>query len=212
MCITFLFIFGRMKKALTLFTIVLFTLQLQAQDQTIIERIQAEGTAITTFEGHVLKELRKKDTLLIQNGSMHYIAPDKVAALFEDDNYMIINGNRMSIDIGIFHGRFKLSRNKLMRSISLIFLYGIQGRCNDFIEESNYDMEISNEDGFYIIQFNAKKKHFLGLGYRCIIFKYDENDLRIREIVLIDYNNYIDTFTISNQTYGITINEDTFEQ
>lgn len=135
-----------------------------------------------------------------------------MAALFDDGDYMIINGNRISVDIGVFHGKFKLSRNKIMRSVSRIFLYGIQGRCKEFLEESRYTMETCQQDGVQIVQFTTKKKHFLGLGYRVVIFKYDLNDLLMRELVLIDYSDNIDTFTISEQRYNVTINEEKFAE
>ncbi len=200
-----------MKRALLILTITLLTLRLQAQDLDILDNIQAKGTAITSFEGRIEKELKRKDTTIVQHGNIHYISPDKMAALFDDGDYMIINGNRMSVDIGIFHGKFKLSRNKTMRSVSKIFLYGIQGRCKDFLEESRYTMETIQKDGLQIVQYTTKKKHFLGLGYRVVIFKYDLNDLLVRELVLIDYSNIIDSFVISEPQYDIPIDEKKFE-
>lgn len=200
-----------MKRALLILTITLLTLRLQAQDLDILDNIQTKGTAITSFEGRIEKELKRKDTTIVQHGNIHYISPDKMAALFDDGDYMIINGNRMSVDIGIFHGKFKLSRNKTMRSVSKIFLYGIQGRCKDFLEESRYTMETIQKDGLQIIQYTTKKKHFLGLGYRVVIFKYDLNDLLMRELVLIDYSNIIDSFVISEPQYDIPIDEKKFE-
>lgn len=200
-----------MKRAIFILTITLLTLRLQAQDLDILDNIQTKGTAITSFEGRIEKELKRKDTTIVQHGNIHYISPDKMAALFDDGDYMIINGNRMSVDIGIFHGKFKLSRNKTMRSVSKIFLYGIQGRCKDFLEESRYTMETIQKDGLQIIQYTTKKKHFLGLGYRVVIFKYDLNDLLMRELVLIDYSNIIDSFVISEPQYDIPIDEKKFE-
>ena len=200
-----------MKRAIFILTITLLTLRLQAQDLDILDNIQTKGTAITSFEGRIEKELKRKDTTLVQHGNIHYISPDKMAALFDDGDYMIINGNRMSVDIGIFHGKFKLSRNKTMRSVSKIFLYGIQGRCKDFLEESRYTMETIQKDGLQIVQYTTKKKHFLGLGYRVVIFKYDLNDLLVRELVLIDYSNIIDSFVISEPQYDIPIDEKKFE-
>ena len=200
-----------MKRAIFILTITLLTLRLQAQDLDILDNIQAKGTAITSFEGRIEKELKRKDTTIVQHGNIHYISPDKMAALFDDGDYMIINGNRMSVDIGIFHGKFKLSRNKTMRSVSKIFLYGIQGRCKDFLEESRYTMETIQKDGLQIVQYTTKKKHFLGLGYRVVIFKYDLNDLLMRELVLIDYSNIIDSFVISEPQYDIPIDEKKFE-
>lgn len=200
-----------MKRALLILTITLLTLRLQAQDLDILDNIQTKGTAITSFEGRIEKELKRKDTTIVQHGNIHYISPDKMAALFDDGDYMIINGNRMSVDIGIFHGKFKLSRNKTMRTVSKIFLYGIQGRCKDFLEESRYTMETIQKDGLQIVQYTTKKKHFLGLGYRVVIFKYDLNDLLVRELVLIDYSNIIDSFVISEPQYDIPIDEKKFE-
>ena len=200
-----------MKQTVILFLITLLALRLQAQATDILDSIQAKGTAITSFEGRLKKELIKKNDTLVQNGTIHYISPDKMAALFDDGDYMIINENRMNVDIGVFHGRFKLSRNKTMRSVSRIFLYAIQGRYMDFIEESKSTMETSQKDGLHIIRFTSKKKHFLGLGYRVVIFKYGLDDLLLHELVLIDYSDNIDTFTITEPKYGVTIDEKKFE-
>lgn len=208
----FLVYFAHMKNALILLTITLFALSLKAQDLSILDNIYAKGTTIASVEARINKVLQRKDNTIVQNGDFFYVSPDKVTALFDDGNYMIINGNRMSIDIGVFHGRYKLNRNKTMRSISRIFLYGIQGRCKDFLEESGYTMETIQKDGLQIIQFTTKKKHFLGLGYRVVIFKYDLNELLLRELVLIDYNDFIDTFTISEPKHNVKINEEKFAQ
>ena len=201
-----------MKHAFALLTLTLFVLSLKAQDLGILDSIYAKGIAITSVEAHLEKELKKKDTTIVQSGKIYFVSPDKVSALFDDGNYMIINGNRMTIDIGIFHGRYKLSRNKIMRSISRIFLYGLQGRCQDFLNESGYTMETCQKDGMQIVQFTTKKKHFLGLGYRVVIFKYNLKDLLFCELVLIDYNDFVDTFVISEPKYDVTISEEKFAQ
>ena len=90
------------------------------------------------------------------------------------------------------------------------FYRRLQAR-QDFLEESGYTMETRQKDGLHIVQITTKKKHFLGLGYRVVIFKYDLKSLLMRELVLIDYSDIIDTFVISKPQYNVTINEEKFE-
>ena len=200
-----------MKKPLTLIAIVLCFIQLNAQENAILDSIQAKGTAIVSFESKIKKSLKKSETVEILEGLCHYVATDKMSAFFEGDNYMIINGNRMKVDIGIFHGKFKLSRNKTMRSVSHIFLYAIQGRCKELAEGNNYSMKIDKNDDDYIVQFTSKKKHLLGIGYRIVTFHYDCKDLNIKKIILIDHNSNVDTFTLSEAKYNIKVDASKFE-
>ena len=186
-----------MKKQLTTLIVMLIALQMQGQ-QTLLDSIRAKGTSITSFEAKLTKTLTKPEKTETLDGTLHYAAPDKMAALFTSGNHMIINGNRMKINIGIFHGKYRLGRNKMMRSVSHIFLYGIQGRCKDFEEESGYTMRISQKGEATIVQFTTRRKHFLGLGYRLVSFHYDANDLTIKEI-------------IPNTRFDIPVNLDRFQ-
>lgn len=206
----FLFIFGGMKKTLIILIVILFALQTQAQVNDTLDHIQTKCSSVTSLESNVTKHLVTADSTLIEEGTLYYVHPDRIASYFERGNYMIVNGNQMKINIGIFHGRFKLSRNKTMRSLSHIYLFAVQGRCREFAEEGNFYMQTHVSQGYYTVQFTTKKKHFLGLGYQQISFFYDQNDLLIKKIELIDSRNIIETFTISKPQYGISIDESKF--
>ena len=208
----FLFTFGDMKKVFIILIVTLISLPTLGQISDILDAIEAKGSGVVSFESHVTRHNEKADvTTSIEEGILYYVRPDKIASYFDNGDYMVVNGNHMKIDIGIFHGRFKLSRNKLMRSISRIYLYAAQGLCRKFAEEGNYDMKINKEQDYFIVQCTSQKKHLLGLGYQQISFYYGQNDLLIKKIVLIDNNNIIETFTLSDIHCDISIDESKFE-
>ena len=203
--------FGRMKNTLILLIVTFFGLQMNGQDLSVLDSIQAKGSTIQSISSHITQNVVKSGNTEIVEGTLNYVSPDKMAAHFDNGDYFIINENRMKVDIGMFHGRFKLSRNKFMRSMSQIYLYAFQGRCQELAEVNNYDLQLNAEDKFYIVQFTSKKKNFLGLGYKQILFYYEQNSLIINQIVLIDYNDIIETFTISEPQFDMSITENYFE-
>ena len=200
-----------MKRALILLAISLFVIQMHAQDITVLNSIKATNTAIGSMESGIRKTLIKEGKTLVTDGTFHYVSPDNLAALFDNGTYMIISEGRMNIDIGLFHGKFKLSRNKTMRSLSTIFLYGFQGRCQELADENDYTLATEKEGDCHKITLTNPKRNFWGIGYRQIVLKYATSDLLLNEIILYDFKGNVDTYTLSNQNCNASVDMNKFK-
>ena len=110
----------------------------------------------------------------------------------------------------MFHGTVRM-RNGSLRSLSRAFLYAIQGRCQDLADENNYSLQTETDEQFHTVTLTTKKKLLIGIGIKQAILRYGVNDLLIKEIVLIDYRGYIDTYTLVNEKYNEEIKESDFE-
>ena len=199
-----------MKKQALLFIFLLLGMHLSAQDNTVLSRILAAGSEVNTIDADLYKRFEKNNTAQEHHGKLFFVKPYQFAALFNTGKYMIVNEKRIKINIGLFHGNFKL-KNGPLRSIGNIFLYAFQGRCEDLAKENNYSMQVTTDSQYYVITYLTKKKHTIGLTYKQVVFKFDLNDLRVKEIVLYDTNNTVDTYQISNVKYNVNIDGSNFE-
>lgn len=198
-----------MKKQALLFFFLLLGMHLSAQDNTVLGRILAAGSEVNTIEADLYKRFEKNNTVAEHKGKLYFVSPNQFAALFYTGKYMIVNEKRIKVNIGLFHGNFKL-KNGPLRSISNIFLYAFQGRCEDLAEENNYSIHVNTNNNYHVVTF-IKKKHTIGLTYKQVVFKFDLNDLRVKEIVLYDTNNTIDSYSVSNVRYNVAVDNSVFD-
>lgn len=199
-----------MKKTLLLAFMLLLAVLGQAQDMALIERIRIAGSAITSIDSDLVNKTVKKKETVSQRGKLYYKANDQFAAIFTTGDEIIVNKNRMKINIGILHGQFKLGENGMMRSLSKVFLYSFQGRCQELANENNYSISTHDDANAHYVVFDSKKKIKIGLGYKQVVFLFDKSSLLIKEIQLVDYQNIVDTYTISNIKYNVTVSPDKF--
>ena len=195
-----------MKKLLILLTTILFALQMEAQDTLLLDNIRKANAKVMTLEAQLHNHNKKSEKIIEKDGVIHYASPDKFAAVFEDDAYMIVNNNRIKVDIGMFHGTLKM-RNGSLRSLSRAFLYAFQGRCQELAEENNFNLQTKTDKQFHTVTFTTKKKILIGIGIKQAIFRFGLDDLLIKEIVLIDYRGHIDTYSLVNVKYNGVIEE-----
>ena len=200
-----------MKKVLILLTAVLFALQMQAQDVNLLNRIKAVNGKISSFEADLKNTLVKPKKTTTQEGTLYFVKPYEFAAIFTTGNYMIVNKEKTKMDIGLFHGTFKLKEGGMMCGLSRIFLYGFQGRCQDLANENGYTLSTKTEGDCYIVTGTIKKKKLIGIGYKQVVFKYYTDSLLLKEIVVYDYSGNKDTYTISNVKYDISIDRKRFQ-
>ena len=210
-CTIFSFYHRPMKKALILFATVWFALQMQAQDTALLDQVKAVNSKISSFEADLSNTLTDSDKTKTQTGKLHYAKPFEFAAQFNTGNYMITNEKKIKMDIGIFHGSFKLKQGGRMQSLTNIFLYGFQGRIQDLADENNYSLSTKTEGGYHIITGTVKKKKLIGIGYKQVIYKYQVNDLLLKEIILVSYGGSVDTYTISNVQYDVNVDKKMFQ-
>ena len=200
-----------MKKALILITAVLLCFTMQAQELDLLNRIKTTNGAVKSFEADLANTIIRSKKSASQNGKLYFVKPYEFAALFNTGNYMIANEQKIKMDIGIFHGTFKLKDGGKMQSLTNIFLYGFQGRAQELAKLSNYLLTTKTENGYHVITMITQKKSFLGIGYKTVIFKYDAETLLLKQIVLYDYNDNKDTYTVSNVKYNVAIDKSKFQ-
>ena len=200
-----------MRKAIILFTTILFALQMQAQDVNLLNRIKAVNGKISSFEADLNNTLVKPKKTTTQEGTLYFVKPYEFAAMFTTGNYMIVNKEKTKMDIGLFHGTFKLKEGGMMCGLSRIFLYGFQGRCQDLANENGYNLTTKKEGDFYVVTGTIKKKKLIGIGYKQVVFKYFTDSLLLKEIVVYDYSGNKDSYVISNVKYDVPIDKKTFQ-
>ena len=199
-----------MKKVIVLLTTILFVLQMQAQKLPLLDSIKSANANVITLEADIHNHTKKTDKTIEKDGTFYYSFSDKFSAVFENDSYMIVNGDHIKVDIGMFHGTFRMW-NGPIRSLTRAFLYALQGRCQDLAEENNFSLRMESDNNYHQVIFTTKKKILIGIGLKQAIFRYDINSLLLKEIVLIDYKGSIDTYTLENEKYNAKIKESVFD-
>ena len=200
-----------MKRVLVFLAAVLFALNLQAQDISLLNRIKDTNGKIKTFEADLTNTLVKPKKTTTQEGKIYFVSPKEFAALFTTDSYMIVNDKKIKMDIGLFHGTFKIRDGGMMQSLSNIFLYGFQGRIQDLADENDYSLTTKTENGYHVVTGTINKKRLFGIGYKRVVFKYYTESNLLKEITLYDYNGNKDTYIISNVKYNIPVDKKTFQ-
>ncbi|MCR5659072.1 MAG: hypothetical protein K6G25_07075 [Bacteroidales bacterium] len=200
-----------MKKTIILLTAILFALQMQAQDAMLLNRIREVNGKVKSFESDLANTMVKPKKTTSQNGKLYFVSPYEFSAKFTTGNYMIVNAQKIKMDIGMFHGTFKLKDGGMMQGLSRIFLYGFQGRIQDLANENGYTISTKTEGEFHIVTGTAKKKPLFGVGYKTVVFKYFTDSLLLKEIVLYDYSGNKDSYVISNVKYDIPVDKKTFQ-
>ena len=200
-----------MKKTIILLTAILFALQMQAQDAMLLNRIREINGKVKSFESDLANTMVKPKKTTAQNGKLYFVSPNEFSAKFTTGNYMIVNAQKIKMDIGMFHGTFRLKEGGMMQGLSHIFLYGFQGRIQDLANENGYTLSTKTEGEFHVVTGTAKKKPLFGVGYKTVVFKYFTDSLLLKEIVLYDYSGNKDSYVISNVKYDVTIDKKMFQ-
>ena len=200
-----------MKKTIILLTAILFALQMQAQDAMLLNRIREVNGKVKSFESDLANTMVKPKKTTSQNGKLYFVSPNEFSAKFTTGNYMIVNAQKIKMDIGMFHGTFRLKEGGMMQGLSHIFLYGFQGRIQDLANENGYTLSTKTEGEYHIVTGTAKKKPLFGVGYKTVVFKYFTDSLLLKEIVLYDYSGNKDSYVISNVKYDVAIDKKTFQ-
>ena len=200
---------SRMKKNFLLLFGLILAFSVHAQDP-MLARIKVTNSSVNSLESDVYNKIIKSNKETIREGKLYYVKGDQFAAYFDSGDYMVINKNRMKIDIGLFHGKFKLGNDGALRSLSNVFLYGFQGRCEELAAEHDYNIESKKEGQTYKVVFSTKKKRLIGIGYQQITFKYNINSLLLQEITLVDYKGTRDIYSISNMKYNTKVGLEKF--
>ena len=196
---------------LTILLSIVFSLGLTAQEDVMLNKIRQANATVQSFETDLHNTLAKSDKKTEQVGKLYFSCPDRFAALFGNGKHMIVNVDRLKINIGIFNGKFRLREDGMMRSLSNIFLYGFQGRCQELADENNYSVKVMEIGPYQQVYCTNKKRSFLGIGYKNVIFNYDKTTLMLRQIILIDNNDTVDTYSIYNTVYNLPVDNKVYQ-
>ena len=199
-----------MKRIITLWAIALLAFQLQAQDIALLNSIKATNGKIKSFEADLANTLVKPKKTISQEGKLYFVKPHEFAAQFTTGKYMIVNENKINMEIGIFSGTYRLRDGGMMQSLANIFLYGFQGKIQDLADENGYNLTTDTKDGYHIVTGTIKKKKLIGIGYKQVVFKYHTDSLLLKEIILFDYSGNMDVYTISNVKYDVAVDPNKF--
>lgn len=200
-----------MKRFVTLIACFLLALQVSAQDIDLLNRIQSINGQIKSFEAELVNTEIKSHKIVSQNGKLFFLAPQKFAALFTADNYMIVNPTHIKMDMGRFSGIYRLRDGGILQSLSNIFLYGFRGSVQQLADENGYSLTTETKDGYHVITGTIKKKKLVGIGYKQVVFKYNVDTLLLKEIRLRDYRGNWDVYTIDNVQYDIAVDHKNFD-
>ena len=200
-----------MKKAILFISFFLTVAMAQAQDVNLLNRIKTVNSKVKSFESDLSNTLVKQKKTTQQSGKLYFAKPYEFAALFNTGKFMIVNDKKLNMNIGLFHGIFKLKDGGMMQSLSNIFLYGFQGRIQDLADENDYSLSTKTENGYQVVTGTINKKKLVGVGYKTVVFKYRTDNLLLKEIVLIDYNGNQDTYSMSNVKYDVALDKKLFQ-
>ena len=198
-----------MKKLIALLAAIMMAFQLLAQDHNLLNSIKATNSQIKSFDANLSNTMVKTKKTTTQEGKLYFVAPFGFAALFDED-YMIVNEQRIKMDMGLFSGTYKLRDGGMMQSLSNIFLYAFQGRIQQLADENGYSLTTKTENGYHIVTGTIIKKKLIGIGYKQVIFKYHTDSLLLKEIVLCDYSGNVDVYSINNVKYDVKVDPKTF--
>ena len=199
-----------MKRLFALLAFFLMASMLQAQNVELLNSIKATNSKIKSFEADLSNTLVKPKKTSKQEGKLYFVSPKDFAALFVTEKFMIVNEKKIKMDIGLFNGTFRLKDGGMMQSLSNIFLYGFQGRVQDLADENGYSLTTQTDGNYHVVTGTIKKKKLIGIGYKKVVFKYHTDSLLLKEIVLYDYSDNEDTYTISNVKYDVKVDPKTF--
>ena len=199
------------KKTILILAALLCSIGLKAQDDELLEQIRLVNSGFTSFESDLFNKVDKPSKQFEQEGKLYYIKPGCFAAVFTSGRYMIANDNRLSMNIGKFHGKFRLRKSGMLRSLSNIFLYGFQGRCKDLAEENDYSVKVHETGPYYQITCTNNNRVIFGFGFKQVIFKYFKDSLKLKEIILVEDEDAKSVYTISDVKYDVKIDSKRFE-
>lgn len=184
--------------------------QVDAQETLLLQRILESGRCIESVKADLHQSRNKNGEVNERNGVFYYSATDKFAALLDDGQFMIINGDHANMDIGVFHEKVRMRQGPI-RSLSRVFLYAFQGRCAELAENNKFNLDIKTTKKFHVVTMTTKKKLLIGFGLRQVVLKFGLNDLLVKEISITDYRRTTNTFTLLRPQYNVSFDPSVFD-
>lgn len=204
-------------KKITLILLCLVSVSAWAQDETdsialrqkwLLDTIAYTNKQFKTTEGQV-SELQQLHSGKIKkcNGNVYYSAPNRLSMHFTNNDKIIVSGDKIFFDHGMFHGTYS-DRHKLMRGVKSILLYAFQGKCRQLADECNFAISTKEEKNEYVVTLTSKKKVLLGFNH--IVLHYS-TDFRLKKFEYTASNGDHSIYTLSNLKYDVKIDDDVFK-
>lgn len=174
-----------MKKILTTLTLLVSAFTLFAQG----------GKDITNASFREVRTPATADSeVMTLTGKLNYKADNYLCLNYDNGELFLVDGNKMVIDQNGQRAEFDLSKNIMMRSLSHVLLYSMQGKLDDLAVEQKCDIKKESIKGQQVVTLTAKKRGVKGYGM--IVVSYDEKTKSIR-------NMRMDEFTGASTFYEL---------
>lgn len=204
-------------KKITLILLCLISLSAWSQDEMdsvaqrqkwLLDTIAFTNKQFKTTEGQV-SEIQQLHSGKIKkcNGNVYYSAPNLLSMLFTNNDKIIVSGDKIFLDHGMFHGTYS-DRHKLMRGLKNTLLCAFQGKCQQLADDCDFNISVKEEKNEYVVTLTAKKKVLLGFNH--IVLHYS-TDFRLKKFEYTASNGDHSIYTLSNLKYDVKLNKDVFK-
>lgn len=165
-----------MKKILTTLTLLVSALSLFAQG----------GKNITNAAFREVRTPVTQDAQVIKlTGKMTYKADNYLSLNYDNGELFLIDGDKMTINMDGQKNDFDLTKNLMMRSLSHVLLYSMEGKFDALAAEQKCDIKTETKNGQYIVTLTAKKRGVKGYGM--IVVTYDDKTKSIRSMRMDEF-------------------------
>ena len=204
-------------KRITLILLCLISVSAWAQDEIdsvaqrqkwLLDTIAFTNRQIKTTEGQI-SEIQQLHSGKIKkcSGNVYYSVPNLLSMHFTNNDKIILSGDKIYFDHGMFHGTYS-NRHKLMRGIKSILLYAFQGKCQQLADECDFNLSVKEEKNEYVVTLISKKKVLLGFNH--IVLHYSTN-FKLKKFEYTASNGDHSIYNLTNLKYDQKINQGVFK-
>ena len=125
--------------------LVLFSLSLSAQNG-ILDSIRKANKSLKTIQGNILEtQYLNSGKTKTCDGKVYFSAPDCFAVHFSNEDEIIVNGQSVCFDHGMFHGTFNSNKSNLMNNMRCLLTYSFLGECQHLADECGYYLKTAKK-------------------------------------------------------------------
>ena len=202
---------NKMKKILLTIATALLGLSALAQD-AILDKIEKANAGLTSVQCSFTEQKtlvatgRKFDF----DGTVHFLAPDKMALRFNQPTELaIINGDTYYLKRGGKPMLVHTDKSPMMLGLRNTLLNCIQGRPRQVAAENDADIAVKETKDVYIVLLTARKQ--TTKGYAHIYLSYRKSDCALVKMDMEEFGGIIDIYQMSGHRFGVTHDPAVFE-
>lgn len=187
--------------------LVLFSLSLSAQNG-ILDSIRKANKSLKTIQGNILEtQYLNSGKTKTCDGKVYFSAPDCFAVHFSNEDEIIVNGQRVRFDHGMFHGTFNSNKSNLMNNMRCLLTYSFLGECQHLADECGYYLKTAKKGNEYVVTLTAKKKKLLNLT---IVVLHYNLSYRLVEIEYTATTGDHSAYAVKNVRYDGEVKKEVF--